>query len=103
MSGTRPGSRPASGRVPPVKVGDVLVIDEADYCYGIGPLRLRVTAIGAPRGQVQGLEWLGVVGVEIRWNGAEGGHRSVLVRTAALADALRHGSARVGVEGRRAG
>ena len=93
MSGYMNDGRP----VPVVNKGDILVIEEADYCYGIGPLRIRVTAIGAPRGQVRGPEWLGVVGVEIRWNGAEGAHRSVLVRTAALAEALRQGRA-CGVE-----
>ena len=79
--------------MPRVSAGDILMIEEADYCYGTGPLRLRVTAIGTPRGQVQGLEWLGVTGVEIRWNGTDGPQRSVLVRTTALAEALRRGTA----------
>jgi hypothetical protein len=80
--------------MPRIRAGDVLLINEADYCYGIGPLKIQVNAIGRPRGQINGLEWLGVTGVEIRWNGTEGGHRSVLVRTSALAEALRRGSER---------
>ena len=80
--------------VPVIVKGDILVIDEADYCYGIGTLTIRVTGIGTPRGQVKGLEWLGVAGVEIRWDGTDGDERLVLVRTSALANALRRGPAR---------
>ena len=80
--------------LPALKQGDLLVIDEADYCYGVGTLTLRLTAIGTVRGDVQALEWLGVGGVQIRWDGTDGDHRSVLVRTSALAKALQRGAER---------
>lgn len=69
-----------------VTVGDLVTVGEADYCYGTGPLRLRLTAppIGLDR---VGLEWVELTGVPLHPDGsvAQGGRsRTVLVRVAAL-------------------
>jgi hypothetical protein len=68
---------------PPVRVGDVLVLSEEDYRFGLGPLTIRVTAIL----QVQQLAdgpWVYLRGVPIAWNGHEEESRQVLVRLSAL-------------------
>lgn len=65
-----------------VRRGQVLRIPEADYCYGLGLLVLRVTDVDE---QPQpGVEWLRVQGVEVRPDGSDGDRRDVLVRTSAL-------------------
>jgi hypothetical protein len=64
-----------------IREGQVLRIGEADYCYGLGLLTLRVTR------DVQltrGLEWVEIEGVEQYPNGREGKERVVLVRVTAL-------------------
>lgn len=65
-----------------VEPGQVIEIGEADYCYGVGTLKLRVTRV-APN-QHPGLEWLRVIGTEVRWDGKDGDPRDVLVRVSAL-------------------
>ncbi|MFG1953356.1 hypothetical protein [Micromonospora sp. NPDC048830] len=71
---------------PLVSVGDVVTIAEADYCYGTGPLRLRITQ--RPAGlDHPALEWVELTGVELRPDGspAPGDQaRTALVRVAAL-------------------
>jgi hypothetical protein len=67
-----------------IKPGDVVRVEEADYLYGSGKLTLRVTEIGADLAQFPALEWVGVKGVEIRWDGSDGDVRTVIVRVAAL-------------------
>ncbi|WP_159079277.1 MULTISPECIES: hypothetical protein [unclassified Plantactinospora] len=64
--------------------GDVLQFAESDYCYGTGPLVLRVTRVGADLGRYPRLEWLSLRGVELRGDGSAGPERQVLVRTSAL-------------------
>jgi hypothetical protein len=60
----------------------VLCIPEEHYCYGTGPLALRVTEVDEhPH---PSLEWLAVRGVEVRWDGSDGDPREVLVRVSAL-------------------
>ena len=46
--------------VPPplVAVGDVIAVPEADYCYGRGDLRMRVTGVDAGSVPVGELEWI---------------------------------------------
>jgi hypothetical protein len=78
--------------VPPVKAGDVVTIDEANYLYGTGTLVLRVTEVGVLRALPDGL-WLSVRGVEIRWDGRDGAERGVLVRVSAFG---RHGAVQAG-------
>ncbi|MEV1285919.1 hypothetical protein [Micromonospora sp. NPDC049679] len=68
---------------PPVAVGDVIRISEADYCYGRGELHLRVTHVPAGA-DLPGLEWINLLGVELRWDGTDGRHRQALIRVAAL-------------------
>ncbi|TDC41434.1 hypothetical protein [Micromonospora sp. KC213] len=72
--------------VPLVAVGDLVEIGEADYCYGTGTLRLRITE--RPAGLDRpGLEWVELTGVELWPDGraARGGEpRTALVRVAAL-------------------
>lgn len=68
---------------PLVAVGDVIRIPEADYCNGRGELHMRVTHV--PRGaDLPRLEWIGLLGVELRYDGRDGAHRYALVRVAAL-------------------
>ena len=67
----------------PIRVGDIVKIAEADYCYGIGDFVLKVMAI--PTGPLpDGIEWIGIRGMELGWNGDARGERQVLVRTIAL-------------------
>ena len=76
-----------SGRpaVPVVGQGDVLVVDEADYCYGIGPLTLRVDRVEWSKPiPYEGDTWLEVQGTVIDRAGREGARRTVLVRASLL-------------------
>lgn len=71
---------------PLVAVGEVVTVAEADYCYGAGPLRLRVTAAPADVDH-PGLEWIVLSGREIWYDRGEprdGRPRTALVRVAAL-------------------
>jgi hypothetical protein len=58
---------------------------EADYCYGIGPLTLRVDRVGwdcpVP---YEGDTWLEVEGTVVDRSGQDGAHRQVLVRAGRL-------------------
>ena len=81
MTGTRP--EPAE---PLVRVGDIVRVPEAHYLYGAGTLTMRVTGIDADLVRHPALEWIRLVGVGIRHDGAEGGVRDVMVRVAALHD-----------------
>ena len=63
----------------------VLVLDERDYRYGTGPLRLRVEAVNrAGAVALDGESWLPVRGVRLRRDGTEVGPVQVLVRAAQL-------------------
>ena len=65
--------------------GTVLALDEADYCYGLGPLVLRVAAVEPP---AAGEEWLRVTGREV-FPAGDGGLREVMIRLNAVARATR--------------
>lgn len=80
--------------VPAVKPGDVLVIGEADYCYGVGELVLQVAA--ADPNPPPGLEWIRIIGTHLRWDGTRGDRRDVLVRVTALPTAIRAGTTHQG-------
>jgi hypothetical protein len=67
-----------------IETGTVLVLAEADYCYGVGPLTLRVTELGADPASFPRLEWVRVVGHEM-FPDQNGGPREVMARVAALA------------------
>ena len=69
--------------LPPVSVGAVLDLSDADYRYGVGRLRLRVTSV-PERQQTFGGEWMCLHGVEIDWRNADVGPRRVYVCVAAL-------------------
>ncbi len=57
------------------------VFAEPDYCYGSGPLTLRVETVGWDRPVLyDGEQWYQVEGVEITQDGTELGRRQVLVR-----------------------
>jgi hypothetical protein len=59
----------------------VLVLDEADYQYGVGRLRIRVEQVDrANPVSYDGEPWFRVSGVQIGGNGADIGPRQVLVR-----------------------
>ena len=67
-----------------VQVGDLVEIPEADYCYGLGVLKMRVTAMTVTPQEVARLEWVRLIGVPIYGHGQEGAEREALVRVAAL-------------------
>lgn len=60
--------------------GTVLALEEADYCYGLGPIALRLTAVEPP---APGEEWLRVTGREVL-PASDGGLREVMIRLAAV-------------------
>jgi hypothetical protein len=63
----------------------VHVFAEHDYCYGIGPLALRVDRVEWTKPvPYEGDTWLEVEGVVIDQLGREGARRQVLVRAARL-------------------
>ncbi|SCE64587.1 hypothetical protein [Micromonospora mirobrigensis] len=67
-------------------LGQVVTVAEADYCYGTGSLRLRLTEepVGLDHPRIERVE---LIGVELRRDGTEaagGRTRSALVRVAAL-------------------
>ncbi|GAB7051975.1 hypothetical protein [Catenuloplanes indicus] len=72
--------------IPAIVPGTVLFIaDERDYRLGVGPLALRVTALGTP-----GAEWLVVHGHRIGHDGrVDHRHLTFTIRVAALRDAVR--------------
>ena len=56
---------------------------ESDYCYGIGPIRLRLERVNwAQPIPHEGDYWLGVRGVVIDRSGREGAVREMLIRAA---------------------
>jgi hypothetical protein len=62
------------------------VFGEADYCYGTGPLTLRIDRIDwANPVQYDNDTWYYVDGVEMTSGGTERGRRRVLVRGRRLA------------------
>lgn len=63
----------------------VLVLEERDYRYGAGQLRLRIEAVDRS-GEVEldGEPWLPVHGVQLRRDGTEVSPVHVLVRAARL-------------------
>ncbi|MEV8503337.1 hypothetical protein AB0368_00745 [Actinoplanes sp. NPDC051475] len=69
---------------PLVQIGDLVEIPEADYCYGLGVLRMRITAMNVTPQDVSRLEWVRLVGVPIFSHDQEGPEREALVRVAAL-------------------
>jgi hypothetical protein len=71
--------------IKPVRIHDVVRIEERDYCYGVGTLTLRVTERPTVGRQADG-DWIVLRGKEVRWNGEEGSIREVLVRPSALAN-----------------
>jgi hypothetical protein len=64
--------------------GDIVTIRQADYCYGLGDLRLRLTRVGNGRNVHDRAEWVEVEGVEVRTDDTDGSVRKALVRVAAL-------------------
>ena len=59
----------------------VPVLDEADYQYGVGRLRIRVEQVDRANAvSYDGESWFRVSGVQIGGNGADIGPRQVLVR-----------------------
>jgi hypothetical protein len=76
----------------PVKVGDVVRLEHEDYCYGQGPLHLRITKVG-PIAHLRDGPWLDLEGIELRADGSQLGRspRQVQVRMSALRGAVRNG------------
>jgi len=69
---------------PLVQVGDLIEIPEADYCYGVGVLKMRVTAMTVAPHEVFRLEWVRLMGVPVYSHDQEGPEREPLVRVSAL-------------------
>jgi hypothetical protein len=65
----------------PVNVGDELHLRDEDYRYGVGPLRLRVLAVGKAQ-QLQDRPWIIVRGTVLGRGNRELGEREALVRLA---------------------
>lgn len=66
----------------PVKIGEVIHLQEADYCYGLGVLSLRVTKVE----RLSDPDWVDLEGIQIGWNGEAWGRRHARVRLSALRD-----------------
>ncbi|WP_045746718.1 hypothetical protein [Actinoplanes rectilineatus] len=67
--------RPSGHRFP------IFEFAESDYCYGIGPVRLRLLEVNwAKPVPHDGDTWLGVRGVVIDPSGREGAIREMLIR-----------------------
>lgn len=66
-----------------VTAGDVLRFEEDDYCFGRGPLTLRVSSVGETQ-PLYGEPWIALSGVALRHDGTDGDARQVLVRLAAF-------------------
>jgi hypothetical protein len=62
-------------------IGEVVSLDESDYMYGIGRLRLRILAVTLVRTDPG---WAHVIGVFVDYRGNEHGLRDILVRVEAL-------------------
>ena len=63
----------------------VQVFAEADYCYGVGSVRMRIEHVDrANPVDYAGARWYQVVGVQLNHDGTERGRRSLLVRAARL-------------------
>src|SRR6266536_4710402 len=73
------GMAPRRTSKPPIEVGDVLCLDEADYKYGRGALLVRVTAVIAVLRQADG-PWLHLRGDRLRDDGALLEERELFVR-----------------------
>jgi len=72
-----------AGRETPA--GNVLTLAEADYRYGVGPLRIRVERVDRNHpATYEGEVWYPVEGVQLRSDGAELRRREVLVKAARL-------------------
>jgi hypothetical protein len=61
--------------------GKVIQLGEPDYCYGRGPLTIRVDRVDLANPiSYDGETWYRVEGVQLGGNGVEVGRREVLVR-----------------------
>jgi hypothetical protein len=56
--------------MPPLKPGDVIHVEETDYMYGVGPLILRVTAVGRAEQLTDG-PWVNLMGIPLRADGSQ--------------------------------
>ncbi|MFI5839337.1 hypothetical protein ACIA8K_06420 [Catenuloplanes sp. NPDC051500] len=70
-----------TGPTTSLRVGDTVHIPEPDYCYGLGTLTLRITAIGsgAPR-----RDWIQLRGIQLGEDGREIKEREVLARVGGI-------------------
>ncbi len=71
----------------PISTDATIELREADYKYGEGKLRLRIT--DCPDLVPDYIEWIMIKAREIIWNGTERPERTVTVRVRALVEALR--------------
>jgi hypothetical protein len=62
-------------------VGSVVHLDDGDYKYGIGRMRIRVGQVTPMRSEPG---WAMVTGVQLDFRGAEIARREILVRAEAL-------------------
>ena len=93
-AGTAPGRKILALAAPIIRRGRIQLsvarwpvheFAEADYCYGIGPLTLKVNRIEWERPvPYEGDTWLEVEGLVIDAAGQEGASRQVLVRARRL-------------------
>lgn len=64
--------------------GALVHLNEADYLYGIGDMRLRLSAAPDVNALWDRVEWVALNGVELRQDGYEKGQRRVMARTTAI-------------------
>ena len=77
---SRPGIARDTGGVS-ASVGKVIRLSEPDYCYGQGPLTIRLLLVDrAHPVRYDGDIWYRVEGVQLGRNGVEVGRRDILVR-----------------------
>ncbi|MDG4787264.1 hypothetical protein O7626_15215 [Micromonospora sp. WMMD1102] len=74
-------------RWPVVRVGDVFTLRQADYCYGRGDIRIRVTAVPA-NADLLALEGVHLRARAQRHDGTEGPEYFYLCRVRALRESL---------------
>lgn len=61
--------------------GTLVELREADYLYGIGNIRLRLTAAPNVNALWNRVEWVSLSGIALRQDGYDAGPRNILART----------------------
>jgi hypothetical protein len=79
----------STAAVPRIRPGTTLAVDQPDYCYGTGMALLIVQTIPVEQQLLPTIPWVVLHCVQLRHDGSVLGPFSPLVRTSALAAAVR--------------